>query len=518
MIPESPTSRSADGAAMTLAAAVPLLVYLRTMAPTVYGLDSAELTTGAYVLGLVHSPGSPLFLLLGHLFTWLPFGDVGYRVNLLSACSAAAAVAFTFAAVRQLTGESLLALGSAWCLAFSYYFWVAAVAAELYALHALFVAALLWLALRWRDELNLARVSTFAVLFGLGLGNHLSLSVLAPGYAWLLASGRGQPWRRGRWWLAALAGGVAGASIYLYLPLRAESPMNYARDYGIDVRTWNGFWAAVSGQMFASHYFAVAPARLPGEVFAYAHRLWSNFLGLGCFMGVAGLVADFNRRRDVHIGLLLLFAGHLSFMLTYDVPDKEVMLLPTYVVWIPWMAIGVRALADSGSALRHSRASGSASAAALAGPPPRASTPVRTAAIIMLAMSATNLVVNFADADISNDWSARERAEAIFASLPPGAVFIGGWYDVPILEYLRWVEGQRPDVATVNLFFVRRGQGADLASRYLQEGRPVFTSSPVDLLADDLDFEPEAGCDCSQVIFRPNPLEDNAPGAWGQSH
>jgi hypothetical protein len=486
MTPEPPTRRWADGAVTILAALGPLVVYLRTMAPTVYGLDSAELTAGAYLLGVVHSPGSPLFLLLGHVFTWLPVGDVGYRVNLLSACSAAIAAAFVALAVRQLTGQRLLALGAAWYLAFSYYFWVAAVAAELYALHALVVAGLLWLALRWRDELDLARVSMFAVLFGIGLGNHLSLSVLAPGYAWLLASGRGQAWRHGRWWLAALAGALAGASIYLYLPLRADSPMNYARDYGIDLRTWGGFWDAVSGRMFAAHYFAVPVAQLPGEILGYAHRLWSNFLGLGCLLGVAGLVADFDRRRAVHLGLLLLFVGHLGFMLTYDVPDREVMLLPTYLIWALWTAIGVRALADVGMPWRATRAVA----------------PATTAAVLMLAMSATNLVVNFADADISDDRSARGQGEAIFAALPPDAVFIGGWYDVPVLEYLRWVEGRRPDVETVNLFFLPRGEEADVARRHLRAGRAVFTSAPSTLLANDLAFEPDAGCGCSRVVPR----------------
>ncbi len=486
MIREPQTRPWADGAAAILAALVPLVVYLRTMAPTVYGLDSAELTTGAYLLGVVHSPGSPLFLLLGHVFTWLPFGDVGYRVNLLSAGSAAAAGAFVFLAVRQLTGQRLLALGTAWYLAFSYYFWVAAVAAELYALHALIVALLLWLALRWRDQLDLARVSAFALLFGLGLGNHLSLSVLGPGYAWLLASGRGQPWRHGRWWLAALAAALAGASIYLYLPLRADSPMNYARDYGIDVATWSGFWAAVSGRMFASHYFAVPVAQLPGEVLGYAHRLWSNFLGVGCLVGVAGLVADFDRRRDVHLGLLLLFAGHLGFMLTYDVPDREVMLLPTYLIWALWTAIGVRAVADFATRRRASRAAAAAT----------------TAAVLMLAMAGTNLVVNFADADVSDDWSARTQGEAIFASLPPDAVFIGAWYDVPVLEYLRWVEGRRPDVETLNLFFLPRGEEADIARSHLLAGRAVFTSAPWIMVADDLAFEPDARCGCSRVVPR----------------
>src|SRR5262245_22407638 len=97
-----------------LAGAVAGLVYWRTMAPTVFGLDSAELTTGAYVLGIVHAPGSPLFLLLAHVFTWLPFGDVGYRVNLLSVCAAAAAIAIVCAILLRLTGKRLLSVAAAW--------------------------------------------------------------------------------------------------------------------------------------------------------------------------------------------------------------------------------------------------------------------------------------------------------------------------------------------------------------------------------------------------------------------
>src|SRR5579862_331877 len=138
--------------AVVLAAAIPFLVYLRTMAPTVYGLDSAELTTGSYVLGIVHSPGSPTFLLLGHLFSWLPVGDVGYRVNLVSVAGAAAAMAAFCAVLLRLLDDPIAAAAGTWLLAFTYYFWVSAVAAELYSLQAFFLAALIWLSLRWRSE------------------------------------------------------------------------------------------------------------------------------------------------------------------------------------------------------------------------------------------------------------------------------------------------------------------------------------------------------------------------------
>ncbi len=64
---------------------LPGLLYWRTLAPTVFAVDSVEFTTGAYTLGLVHPPGYPTYLLLGRLFLSLPVGDFGYRLNLMSA-------------------------------------------------------------------------------------------------------------------------------------------------------------------------------------------------------------------------------------------------------------------------------------------------------------------------------------------------------------------------------------------------------------------------------------------------
>ena len=64
------------------------LAYLRTVAPGVFTLDSPELTAGAFSLGIVHSPGDPVYLLAGHFFLKLPLGDVGLRMNLLSALAA----------------------------------------------------------------------------------------------------------------------------------------------------------------------------------------------------------------------------------------------------------------------------------------------------------------------------------------------------------------------------------------------------------------------------------------------
>ena len=44
--------------------------------------DDGEFMMATYFLGVAHPPGYPLYVLLAHPFTWLPFGEVALRVHL----------------------------------------------------------------------------------------------------------------------------------------------------------------------------------------------------------------------------------------------------------------------------------------------------------------------------------------------------------------------------------------------------------------------------------------------------
>lgn len=464
-----------------LAGGLPFLVYLRTLAPTVYGLDSAELSTGAYVLGIVHAPGSPLYLLIGHLFTLLPIGDVGYRLNLFSASALALAMVFMFHLLRQLTGQRALALLSTWWLAFTYYVWITAVAAELYAVQAMFTAVLLWLAWQWRQEGKRWQIVLFALCYGLGLGVHLSLALLLPGFLVLLLA-RNRPWQDvGSWGTAVLAGGL-GLLVYLYLPLRyaSDTPLNYARIWQVDLTTWQGFWWMVSGRMFQSLFFGVPLAALPGELATYLFRLWSNFLGVGVVIGIWGLVRDWRKRPSLHLALLLMFCSYLLFYLTYRAGDKELMFVPTYFIWGVWLAIGIEHLTQW---------------------EPVKSLPKRLSLMLLLLMSLGTLTVNYAYANVSDDWSARELGEEIFAGLEPNAVYMGTWLDVPILEYLQIVEGQRPDVALVNHFFTNATQAEQIIETGLTAARPVYTTRRGEIDTARYAFKSLDFCSCYRIRY-----------------
>ncbi|HDL03197.1 MAG TPA: DUF2723 domain-containing protein, partial [candidate division Zixibacteria bacterium] len=69
-----------------------LILYIRTMAPSLYWGDSAAFASASYILGLPHSPSFPLYTLLGRLFMLIPGLEPAFASNLMSAIFAALAV------------------------------------------------------------------------------------------------------------------------------------------------------------------------------------------------------------------------------------------------------------------------------------------------------------------------------------------------------------------------------------------------------------------------------------------
>jgi hypothetical protein len=103
--------------------ALPLCLYLMTMAPTIYNLDSAELTTAAATGGIVRATGYPLYLALGRPWSALPIGDVGYRMNLFSAVSGALTVMLVERILRRWRIGPWATFGALGLLSVATFFW-----------------------------------------------------------------------------------------------------------------------------------------------------------------------------------------------------------------------------------------------------------------------------------------------------------------------------------------------------------------------------------------------------------
>jgi hypothetical protein len=472
-----------------------MLVYWRTMAPTLYGFDSAELAVGTWSLGIVHSPGCPLYLLIGRLFMLLPAGDYAYRLSLLSVVAAAGTVGCVCRILIHLTGARWQALLTSWILAFSYYFWIWGVVAEIYALHFFFVALLLLLTLQWRQNPRPARLALIAFLFGLATGNHQTLALLLPGFAWLILSRDKTLWKRP---LPIMVIGICGAigffGIYSYLPIRhaANPPFDYVRDYfpHMDLASWPGFVWMLTGGMFKSLLFAVPWRDVPTEIFRFLQQAASNFGlagGLLCLWGIAGL---FRRCRDVAMGTLLMAGTHVSFILSYGALDKDTMYSAVYVIGAVWLGVGLHSLTVHLRRLRWNRWQ---------------PLPGVWAAGLAFLLLATNYPV----LDLSKDDAPRRVGEQMLSAMSPDAVFLGMWEHVPILEYLQLVEGRRTDVQVRNLVFLGPEEGRRIAHEALGRQRPVYTTVPTVLADNTLLFVKLATCPAYAVfpadVWPPNP-------------
>ncbi len=143
------------------------------------------------MLGIPHPPGTPLFVMLGHVWgDVLRFGAYAWRLNLMSACfSAAGAGCFFLVAHRLLAGEDTLrrvggAAAAAVLAAFTFTVWQNSNETEVYTVATFSIAAICWLCLRWRDARGTDRAAHYLLLIvylaALSIGNHLLTLLVGP--------------------------------------------------------------------------------------------------------------------------------------------------------------------------------------------------------------------------------------------------------------------------------------------------------------------------------------------------
>ncbi|MCI0477972.1 MAG: DUF2723 domain-containing protein, partial [Anaerolineales bacterium] len=159
---------------------VTFALYLQTMAPTLGGgHDSAEFQHVAYTLGIAHPTGYPLYLALGKIVTtFLPLGNIAYRMNLLSVLLGALGATFVYLSAVLVTRHRIAALSATAIFATNVAVWRQAGTASVSPLNLLLFAALMYTLLRWQQRR--AGLMPVAFILGLGLAHHRSIILLAP--------------------------------------------------------------------------------------------------------------------------------------------------------------------------------------------------------------------------------------------------------------------------------------------------------------------------------------------------
>jgi len=178
---------------------VSLIIYLLTVQRTLSLWDCGEFVACSYTLGVAHPPGTPLFLLIGRIFSLLPLAaDISLRVNLLSVISGAFAALFGYlvsvrvlfflpkvreSSTRRLAAYLCATVG-ALLFAFGRTNWSNSVEAEVYSLSMFLIFFLVWLSLKWYDSRGTAAAYRYLIFISylgvLSVGIHMTVFLVLP--------------------------------------------------------------------------------------------------------------------------------------------------------------------------------------------------------------------------------------------------------------------------------------------------------------------------------------------------
>jgi Protein of unknown function (DUF2723) len=467
---------------------VVFVIYWLTLAPTTAFWDTSEYIAAAYVLGIPHPPGNPLFVILAHTFGLLPLAaSYAERINLFAAVTSASAAGFWFlVAERWLRGivphrwaRYGAAFGGVLVGATSWSVWnQSTVNEKVYTVSLLSIALVMWLVVRWGDDAPGTHRDRWLVLIAYVLAlsstNHLMGLLAVPA---LVVYVLWTDWRvvtRPTVIVAIVVAVLVGVSLnYFWLPLRAAQypPINEGEPVcrslieAITLRC-QALNDVLNRVQYGKPPLSERQASYWGQLANFLRyyswqfaRDWGRLSGLATalftVLGFSGLWALWKSDRRAGVaGIALL--GTLSVGLVYymnfkygfsqylnepslprEVRERDYFFIGSFSVYGAFVALGLGAFMEGIVEFLRDRGTQASRWAA--------ASPVLVFALIPL-------LGNRITASRAHETLARDFAWDMLQSVEPyGILITAGDNDTFPLWYAQEVEGVRPDVTLANL-------------------------------------------------------------------
>ncbi len=463
-----------------LLTAVVLAIYLATLAPTTAFWDTSEYIAAAYVLGIPHPPGNPLFVLLAHTFGAIPLPfSYAVRINLFAALTSALSAGLWFLVAERWMRNVVparwprLAAAAAGILVSATMWTVwnqSTVNEKVYTVSLLSIALVTWLAVHWADDEPGPHRDRWLILIAYVLAlsstNHMMGVLAAPAVAvyvlwtdWRVLT---RPW--------VLAGIVVaflvGISLnYSFLPIRAAQfpAINEGEPVGF-------FSQALSDVLNRVQYGKPSVFERQADFAAQLANYWQYFswqfardwgraarfvTAIFTVLGLVGAWALWVKDRRAALAstaligtLTLLLVFYLNFKYGYsiyptqpdlprEVRERDYFFIGSFAAFGVWIAVGFGALVNGIVSFLRDRGTERGRWAL---------------ATIALALAAVPLMGNRLTASRSGESMARDFAVDLLESVEPyGILITAGDNDTFPLWYAQEVEGVRRDVTLANL-------------------------------------------------------------------
>ena len=484
-----------------------VLLYGWTLAPTVTLVDSGELIVAAHSLGVAHPPGFPLYLMLAHVASLVPIGNVAQRVHFASAIFGALTGAVTTLLVAELIKTSsitaarrtlkrkgprarkkltepvpvsFLALLPAFVAGLlvvcSRTLWSYATIAEVYTLNSLLIVSVFSLMFRWRRHIiederwdtsrRMPAIPDYdwllyvaAVAFGLALGvHHVTVALMLPALALLVWKTQGSAFFASKRLLfAALASVVALVAVYSYLPLAAaHAPViNWGNP-----RSLAAIWWHITGRQYQV-FLSFDPKIVGHELFGLGKLLLREFgpwwLPATSGLALIGFTSLFKHDRTTFWFLALIVFTDVAYGISYVIAeDKDAYYLPAFVAVTIAAGLGLRWILEW---LQSKQV-------------PATLFSLITILLVSL-LPVTAFATNWSFDNRRHYFIAHDYVENILASVEPNGLLLTlDWQVEAPLLYTQEIEQRRRDVKVVDVNLLRRLWYFD----YLQRAYPELTA------------------------------------------
>ena len=336
-----------------------LVLFMAALPQDITWGDGPELTASAWILGVPHPTGYPLYMLTLHAFQWLPVGTVAFRGHLFSALCVASAVwilySFLRCALAPVYGERLFASRlpaamSAAAFALTPVIWPSATQAEVYALFILLYAATMRLLLLLVESPR-RFFAPLCFVLGLQLAHHRMAIFLIPGVIIFIAlrlfwapvffKKLSQPDVDVKTYIYGLIAFAAPLLLLLYFPIRAaaDPAINW-----YDPQTVERFYSLISGELYAgvlqNGWIIWTRGASWARLFYYVSLPFLCYSALA-FWILFGFGVVIARLRWLGLFALSLSIAHIGFVMFYIVGDWTVFYTPVLLLFTIPLCFGL---------------------------------------------------------------------------------------------------------------------------------------------------------------------------------
>ncbi len=487
------------------------ILYIFNLTRDVWG-DSGDLVTAAYVFGVAHPSGYPLFTFLGYFFSHLPLPQPPvFRVGLISVFSSLLTLFILFKHSFRVTKNIAMSLLTVSILAFSYLFWFYTEVPDVFALNSLFAVLLIFLATLFYQEKKMKYLYLLVFFSALSLTHQETIILIFPSIIFLVLKRTGIIIKNKRNIIIMFLSALLGFTPFLYIPIAASHNPVINWDHASNI---SNFLYLILRKDYGSAPGITSNFPLFYKLFFIKHYFQSTIESLTLptiLICVAGALKLF--KKDKGLSLSLVFAFILSgplfalYFFVFYIPYTNILywlgaierfyILPTLVLmfFFPYGLIYVNELLDS----KFSEMFG------------------KFIFLVLFFIPLFLLITNYKTATLSSSQIGNNYAKDVLTPVPnKTALLVAGDNPTFNLWYLHFVLGKRADVDFIHEggvgggsiiwfnamqeFFRRKGiQSVNLSDIYkykidifkqLASNRPVLSTGIIDLGNSDLIWVP----------------------------